>query len=113
MMPNNIIEGATERDTVRRGLKMPDLRPYDEGCGKWVGHVQAIGIDFQRGCRGPRPQWLHQMRSDLGRLGAIAEILQVGPFLAKLDQTPARKHGALGVAPGEMVYGRENAGSIS
>jgi len=53
-----------------------------KGEGEWVDHVQAMGTDFQRGRDGPRPQWLHQMRSDLGRLGAIAEILQVGSFLA-------------------------------
>jgi hypothetical protein len=79
------------------------------------------------------------MRSDLGRLDAIAEILQVGPFLgpnpekwktdfrkrscpnkkisdeadvAKLDQTLARKSGALGVAVCAVVYCPENAGSI-
>ena len=50
-------------------------------CGERVDHVQAIGTDFERGRRGPCPQRLHQMRSDLGRLDAIAEILQVGPFL--------------------------------
>src|ERR1700687_450406 len=52
--------------------------------GAWeqVDHVQAIGNAFERGRGGSCPQWLHQMRSDLGRLGAIAEILQVGPFLA-------------------------------
>ncbi|MDO9298149.1 hypothetical protein, partial [Bradyrhizobium sp.] len=44
-------------------------------------HVQAVGTDFQRGRHGSRPQWLHQMRPDLGRLGAIAEILQIGPLL--------------------------------
>jgi hypothetical protein len=49
--------------------------------GEWGDHVQAMGIDFQRGRDGSRPQWLHQMRSDLGRLDAIAEILQVGPVL--------------------------------
>ena len=60
-------------------------------------HVQAIGIDLQRDRHGSRPQWLHQMRSDLGRLGAIAEILQVGPILipnglvlARLASRPPR-----------------------
>src|ERR1700676_5389285 len=62
------------------GLKMPDLRPYDRGWEQ-VDHVQAIGNDFERGRDGSCPQWLHQMRSDLGRLGAIAEILQIGPFV--------------------------------
>jgi len=47
-----------------------------------VGHVQAIGPDFQRCRNGHAPRWLHQMRSDLGRLDAVAKILQVGPFLA-------------------------------
>jgi hypothetical protein len=48
-----------------------------------VDHVQAFGTNFQRCRHGPPPQWLHQMRSDLGRLDAVAEILQVGPFLAR------------------------------
>jgi hypothetical protein len=59
---------------------MPDLRAYDGG-GEWAGHVQTIGIAFQRGRRGSCAQRLHQMWPDLGRLDAIAEILQVGPFL--------------------------------
>ena len=63
-----------------RNLKMPDLRAYDGG-GEWAGHVQTIGIAFQRGRRGSCAQRLHQMWPDLGRLDAIAEILQVGPFL--------------------------------
>src|ERR1700736_4115356 len=71
-----------ERDRGGHGLKMPDLRPYDRGVGEQVDHVQAIDNDFERGRDGSCPQWLHQMRSDLGRLGAVAEILQVGPFLA-------------------------------
>jgi hypothetical protein len=82
---------------------MPDLGPYD-GAWEQIDHVQAIGNDFERGRHRSRPQWLHQMRSDLGRLGAIAEILQVGPFLA-LGR-------ALGVAVGAVVYCTENAGSI-
>jgi len=53
------------------------------GAGEWVDHVQAIGTDFQRGRDGPRPQWLHQMRPDLGRLDTIAEILQVGPIVTR------------------------------
>ena len=48
-----------------------------------VGHVQAMGTDFQRDRHGFRPQRLHQMRSDLGRLDAIAEILQIGPLLSR------------------------------
>jgi hypothetical protein len=44
------------------------------------------------------------MRSDLGRLDAIAEILQVGPFLTRAD--------TLGVAFPTVVYCRQNAGSI-
>jgi hypothetical protein len=44
------------------------------------------------------------MRSDLGRLDAIAEILQVGPFLSRA--------GTLGVTVRAVVYCRENAGSI-
>jgi hypothetical protein len=47
------------------------------------GHVQAINTDFQRDCAGSRPQWLHQMRPDLGRLDTIAEILQVGSALTQ------------------------------
>ena len=47
------------------------------------GHVQAIDTDFQRDRAGSRPQWLHQMRPDLGRLDTIAQILQVGPALTQ------------------------------
>jgi hypothetical protein len=45
------------------------------------------------------------MRADLGRLDAIAEILQVGSLLA-LGQR------VLGVAIGAMVYHRQDPGSI-
>jgi hypothetical protein len=48
-----------------------------------MDHVQAIGTDFERGRDGPCPRWLHQMRPNLGRLAAVAEILQVGPFLGR------------------------------
>ena len=61
---------------------MPGSGPYDVLHGEQVGHVQTIGADSRRGRHGPRPQRLHQMRADLGRLDAIAEILQVGSFLA-------------------------------
>jgi hypothetical protein len=37
------------------------------------------------------------MRSDLGRLDAIAEILQIGPFLG------SRETGELGVAAGAVI----------
>src|SRR3981081_4570587 len=80
---------------------MPDLRPYDTTWGA-VGHVQALGTDFQRDPHGSRPQWLHEMRSDLGRLDAIAEILQVGPSLRRAWPRDPRD-GIL----------RRNAGSIS
>ena len=69
-------------------------------------HVQAVGIDFQRGRHGSRPRWLHQMRSDLGRLGAIAEILQVGPVLTPMA-------GALGVAADAVIYCRNMQGASS
>jgi hypothetical protein len=79
-----ILEGLSLKGTLAlHGLKMPDLRPYDKGEGSGANHVQTIGTDFERGRHGSRPQWLHQMRSDLGRLGAIAEILQIGPFLSR------------------------------
>jgi hypothetical protein len=73
--------------------------------GEWFDHAQAIDIDSQRGRHGPRPQWLHQMRSDLGRLDAIAEILQIRPALKPQAD-------ALGVAAGAVVYFRESAGSV-
>jgi hypothetical protein len=56
--------------------------------GEWGDHVQAMGIDFQRGRHGSRPQWLHQMRSDLGRLDAIAEKWE--PVLGK-DSAQAKR----------------------
>ena len=55
--------------------------------GHWGYHVTPMGPDLQRGRRGPCASRLHQMRSDLGRLDAIAEILQVRPFLGR---RPAR-----------------------
>jgi hypothetical protein len=60
---------------------MPDLGRY-KGVGEWVDDVPAFGTDFQRDCDGSCTQWLHQMWSDLGRLAAFAEILQVGRILA-------------------------------
>jgi hypothetical protein len=58
---------------------MPDLGRYNRALWEWVDDVQAIGIDFQRDRSGSAVEWLHQMRSDLGRLAA--EILQVGQFV--------------------------------
>src|SRR6266568_4725858 len=67
-------------------------------------HVWAIGsesgLDRDRSC----PRWLHQMRSDLGRLDATVEILQPGPFLGMIRRgiwgTPV---GTLDVAVGLMM----------
>jgi hypothetical protein len=42
-----------------------------------VDNVSALGTDFQRGRDGAIAQWLYQMRADLGRLDAFAEILQI------------------------------------
>jgi hypothetical protein len=46
-------------------------------CGVGSCHVQAF--DDYHGCHrhGSRPERLHQMRADLGRLDAVAEILQI------------------------------------
>src|SRR5450432_3408161 len=83
--------------------------------GEQFDDVQAFGITYWRGRLRPCPQRLHQMRSVLGRLGAIAEILQVGPFLGAL--VPATLvpstlvSAALGVTVGAVVYCSENAGS--
>ena len=49
--------------------------------GSGAAMFEAVDTDFQRHRHGTRPQWLHQMRSDLGRLDALAEILQVGRAL--------------------------------
>lgn len=54
------------------------------------GHVAAIGSDIRRAGVGPRARRLHQMRSDLGRLGASAEILQIGPFLGAIARSLPR-----------------------
>jgi hypothetical protein len=67
----------------RRGLKMPDLRRYARGFGGRISHVQAMGVDFERGRDGRCAQWLHQVRADLGRLAAIAEVLQIGSLLSR------------------------------
>jgi hypothetical protein len=67
-----------------------------------VDDVQAFGIDFQRDRHGPATEWLHQMRSDLGRLAA--EILQIGQFVARRAWLAAQM---------AMVYCQEeNTGSI-
>jgi hypothetical protein len=87
---------------------MPDLGSYDKGVAGADHHVQAFGTDFQRGRHGTCAQRLHQMRSDLGRLDAIAEVLQVGPFLdPALPGTLfswKRSGAALGLTAGAMVY---------
>jgi hypothetical protein len=44
------------------------------------------------------------MRPDLGRLDAIAEILQIGPFLGHDRQESAHKAASLGAARGAVVY---------
>src|ERR1041385_7336992 len=47
---------------------------------RWAGHGQAF-VTCVRRVRPVYPaRWLHQMRSDLGRLAANAESLQVGPL---------------------------------
>ena len=74
------------------------------------GHVQAIDTDFQRDRAGSRPQWLHQMRPDLGRLDAIAEILQVGSFVG-IGLCCKGRH--LGFAVCAVVCCDENAGEHS
>jgi hypothetical protein len=43
-------------------------------------HVPAFGNDFRRDRSCAAAQWLQQMRTVLGRLGALAAILQVGPL---------------------------------
>jgi hypothetical protein len=51
------------------------------------------------------------MRSVLGRLDAIAEILQIGSLLGAL--VPGMDiEGTLGVTVGAVIYCWENAGSI-
>src|SRR5438874_5954024 len=53
-------------------------------------HVAPAGPDFERDRDRSRLERLHQMRSDLGRLDAIAEILQVGPALSRRKVRAAR-----------------------
>jgi hypothetical protein len=83
------------------GLKMPELGAYNCGRGV-VDDVAAIGTDFERDRHGPSAEWLQQMRPDLGRLAA--EILQVGPFVAR--------RGMLGAANGDGILPEEDTGSI-
>ena len=73
-----------------------------ERVGGRSDHVAAIGSLSGRDRPRPRGQWLHEMRSDLGRLDAIAEILQVGPSLRRAWLRD----------PGDGIL-RRNAGSIS
>jgi hypothetical protein len=76
---------AYSAEMDNRPVEMPGLRPYDRRLEEWIGHAQAMdgysGRDRHGNCR----EWLHQMRSDLGRLDAIAEILQVGSALEKMQ----------------------------
>jgi hypothetical protein len=44
--------------------------------------VQACGSYFRSDRLGYAAQWLQQVRSVLGRLGAIAAVLQIGPLLS-------------------------------
>jgi hypothetical protein len=44
--------------------------------------VQACGSYFRLDRLGYAAQWLQQVRSVLGRLGAIAAVLQIGPLLS-------------------------------
>ena len=60
------------------------------------------GPGCQRGFDGACAQWLYQMRTDLGRLDAIPEILQVGPALNL-------RGCMLGGAAGAVIYRPENA----
>jgi hypothetical protein len=63
------------------GLKMPDFAPYDAALGNRVDDVAANSLGLLPGRVGPCAQRVHQVRPDLGRLVANAEILQIGPFL--------------------------------
>src|ERR1700678_4389515 len=45
-------------------------------------YVQAVGTDPRRRRHGSCGEWVHEMRSNLGRLAAVAEVLQVGWLLA-------------------------------
>jgi hypothetical protein len=45
-------------------------------------YVQACGSYFRRDRLGCAAQWLQQVRSVLGRLDAIATVLQIGPLLS-------------------------------
>jgi hypothetical protein len=60
---------------------MPDLALYDAAPEKWVGNGEALRVAVLRGHNRPCAQRVHQVRADLGRLAARAEILQVGPRL--------------------------------
>src|SRR4051794_7745775 len=64
------------------GLKMPDFARYDAMLGSgWYDVASVCPRVFAGGAR-PGAGRLHQMRPDLGRLAARAEIVQVGPALA-------------------------------
>ena len=66
-----------------RGMKMPDLEPYDGQHGEknFYAYIAALRgaywHSFHRHCT----RWLHQMWSDLGRLDAGTEIMQIGSLL--------------------------------
>src|SRR3954451_8165636 len=62
--------------------RLENARPRRMIGARRVGvHVQAYGSPFGLGRPGSSAQWLQQVRSVLGRLDAVASILQVGPLL--------------------------------
>ncbi|KMJ94155.1 hypothetical protein CF64_39330 [Bradyrhizobium japonicum] len=65
------------------GLKMPDLARYDTGLGNGWAMLRRCVPVFGLMALGLALDGVHQMRRDLGRLAAGAEIVQIGPALAR------------------------------
>jgi hypothetical protein len=62
---------------------MPDFAAYDAALGNRVDHGTAGCLGVLCGGGWIRAVRLHQVWPDLGRLDAVAEILQIGSLLAE------------------------------
>jgi len=72
---------------------MPDLARYDATLGERVDDVASMCPDILPGRARSGTEWLHQVRTDLGRLAPWAEIVQIGSALADCSGARRREEG--------------------
>src|SRR5215475_7116317 len=84
-------------------MKKPPLRPTIAFPGGVTIHAAPVAADIKPDCRGARARRLHQMRPDLGRLDAIAEILQIRPRVASLRREQKARGPVLGGTVGPVI----------